>query len=397
MDKRFYNIYNNNEQLESKRFGEVYTPDFIVKNMVDKIPDEVWKNKNIKVLDFACGCGIFGYFIYKKLISYFDHDYIVNNILYFNDIQEKNINKIKYIFKHPLNIHHGNFLEWNCGIKFDVIIGNPPFSSLKSNRSNGNAIWYKFVDKLLTPLQYKGYLSLIHPPGWRKPSTKGCKYTHLYIELTQKRQMHYLQIYNTKDGKDIFDCGTRFDIYLVENIKPYKNTIILDEKNHTHKINLSKWPFIPNHSFKLMSNLLKCQGEQVLILHDNKCDARRNYISKTKSDLYKYTLIHSITKKLVNYRYMSRNDLGYIGISKVIWSKSNFFNNIIDYEGKYGMTEFSIAIKINNKEQGKLISKCFKLNKFAKFMDSIKYGNYDYEFRVFNYLKDGIWDYFLNN
>ena len=396
MDKRFYNIYNNNEHLETKKLGEVYTPENIVGNMIDKIPEKAWNNKNIKVLDFACGTGIFAFFIYKKLIRYFNHDYIVNNILYFNDIQEKNINKIKYIFNNPLNIHHGNFLEWDCDIKFDIIIGNPPFSNLSTERSNGNTCWSKFVDKLLTLLKDSGYLSLIHPPGWRKPSTKGCKYTHLYTELTQKRQMHYLEIYNTKDGKDIFRCGTRFDIYLVENVKPYKNTIIIDEKNHTHKVNLLKWPFIPNHSFKLMSNLLKCEGENITIIYNrNNYGADKKHVSKIKSEIHKYTLIHTTTKNGINYRYSTRNDLGHFGVSKLIWCITNFTNNIIDVEGNYGMTQSSLAIKIKDLDEGEIIRKCFLTKRFAKFMDSIKYGNYDYEFRVFSYLKNGIWEYFL--
>ena len=393
MDKRFYNIYNNNEHLETKKLGEVYTPENIVGNMIDKIPEKAWNNKNIKVLDFACGTGIFAFFIYKKLIRYFNHDYIVNNILYFNDIQEKNINKIKYIFNNPLNIHHGNFLEWDCDIKFDIIIGNPPFSNLSTERSNGNTCWSKFVDKLLTLLKDSGYLSLIHPPGWRKPSTKGCKYTHLYTELTQKRQMHYLEIYNTKDGKDIFRCGTRFDIYLVENVKPYKNTIIIDEKNHTHKVNLLKWPFVPNHSFKLMSNLLKCNGDQIVLLYTNNYDGRRKYVSQEKSDLYKYTLIHTISNNYIRYKYSSRNDLGLFGISKIIFCISNFNNSLIDLKGEYGMTQLSIALQLKNGDDGKIIKKCLSTQKFKNFISSISYSTYSYEFRVFNYFKDGIWEY----
>ena len=59
------------------------------------------------------------------------------------------------------------------------------------------------------------------------------------------------------------------------------------------------------------------------------------------------------------------------------------------------MTQSSLAIKIKDLDEGEIIRKCFLTKRFAKFMDSIKYGNYDYEFRVFSYLKNGIWEYFL--
>ena len=397
MDKRFYNIYNNNEQLESKRFGEVYTPEYIVKSMVDKIPDEVWNNKNIKVLDFACGCGIFAFFIYKKLIQYFDHDYVMNNVLYFNDVQEKNINKIKYIFNNPKNIYQGDFLEWKSDIKFDVIIGNPPFQAHEHKKSNGNAIWHKFVDKLLILLKYNRYLSLIHPPGWRKPATSRCKYTHLYKELTQKRQMMYLEIYEINEGKNIFNCETRFDIYLVENVKPYKNTSIIDGKNHIHKINLLKWPFIPNHSFKLISNLLKCDGEQIKILHNNQCDPRNDIISDICDDKYKYPVIHSIVSDGVKYKYSSVNNVSYFGVSKVIWNEVCFQRPFLDENGIYGLSPSCIGIEIKNIEHGEKIMKCFKGKKIKLLMDSLVYSSYRHEFRIFNYFKHGIWDEFLKD
>ena len=397
MEQRFYTIYNNSDKLESKKLGEVYTPISIAEKMIEHLPENIWNNKNIKVLDFACGTGIFGFFIYKKLIKHFSHQYIVDNILYFNDIQEKNINKIKYIFDNPRNIHCGNFLEWNCNEQFDIIIGNPPYSNLKTNRSNGNSIWHKFVDKLLLLLNDGGYLSLIHPSGWRKPSTEKCKYTHLYKELAHFRQMHYLEIHDSKDGKSVFRCGTRYDIYLVENVKPYKNTAIVDEKGNKCELNLLNWNFLPNHSFELMSDLLSCTGNGIKLIYNRSSYASdKKHVQKQCDEVYKYPIIHSVTKNGVKYRYSSRNDLGHFNVPKIIWSRTNFVNNVLDIDGKYGLSESSVAVQVKNADEGEMIKKCFMTTKFKLFMESMRYGNYSYEFRIFNYLKDGIWKYLYN-
>ena len=42
-----------------KEFGEVFTPDFIVKDMCDLIPSEIWDNIESTFLEPACGTGNF--------------------------------------------------------------------------------------------------------------------------------------------------------------------------------------------------------------------------------------------------------------------------------------------------------------------------------------------------
>ena len=36
------------KDVEKKQFGEVFTPMILVNEMLDKLPIEVWKNKNLK-------------------------------------------------------------------------------------------------------------------------------------------------------------------------------------------------------------------------------------------------------------------------------------------------------------------------------------------------------------
>lgn len=42
-----------------KDFAEVFTPDFIVKDMCDLIPSEIWQNIESTFLEPACGTGNF--------------------------------------------------------------------------------------------------------------------------------------------------------------------------------------------------------------------------------------------------------------------------------------------------------------------------------------------------
>lgn len=54
---------NKNPLIKSKKrvkdFAEVFTPDFIVKDMCDLIPSEIWQNIESTFLEPACGTGNF--------------------------------------------------------------------------------------------------------------------------------------------------------------------------------------------------------------------------------------------------------------------------------------------------------------------------------------------------
>jgi tRNA1(Val) A37 N6-methylase TrmN6 len=58
-------------------------------------------------------------------------------------------------------------------MKFDLIIGNPPYQ--KNTKSNKNIcgcrthIWDKFILSGFNLTKDNGYLSFIHPIGWRLP------------------------------------------------------------------------------------------------------------------------------------------------------------------------------------------------------------------------------------
>lgn len=51
------------------RFGEVFTPDWLVKDMCDLIPSEIWENIESTFLEPACGNGNFLVEIYARKLE----------------------------------------------------------------------------------------------------------------------------------------------------------------------------------------------------------------------------------------------------------------------------------------------------------------------------------------
>ena len=134
--------------MKHKKLGQVYTPEWIVKEILKKVNYNDKKIFNQKIIDPACGDGAFLIQIVKKLIKEAQKEnmkksdiknFLENNIYGIEiDTEEyqKCISNLNEIVKDSLNIDNINWKMFNENtlIKykdflnfFDYVVGNPPY------------------------------------------------------------------------------------------------------------------------------------------------------------------------------------------------------------------------------------------------------------------------------
>ena len=233
--------------------GEVFTPMDLIKEMLDKLPSNVWTNPDLKWLDPANGIGNFPMVAYQKLLeklpdrysgangSYSDEagkkKHIIEKMLYMVELDPANVKISRRIFGKNANISCGSFLEdkWKRNFngidKFDIIMGNPPYNATSTGRSGEKHLDDVFINaSLLNYLNPGGYLLFVTKTNWRSINSS------VYKNVIDK-QIVYIKTYDFKNkpfSENLIPC-----YYLIKNSPNTKETTFeyLDqiEKNHIIK------------------------------------------------------------------------------------------------------------------------------------------------------------------
>lgn len=396
-------------QHPRRQHGEVYTPEWLVEKILNQIDlsfkekhrKSIFEKKSLKWFEPSCGEGVFVKAIFDRLMKSLKPKFpkkgkrkkhILKNMLYMSEMNEESSEKTRSLFnsKHT-NIYTGNTLSLDTretfGVdEFDVVIGNPPFSS-----EGVSSIWATFVKRSIGSwLKKGGILSFIHPAGWRKPTDEKGNFVGLYNLMAKEKAMVFLEMNNAITGRKVFECGTRFDWYVIFNEEKKKGQVtkVIDQDEFEHSIDLSRWEWLPNSHFADVEGILKKKEEphcEILSssIHNALCDTLKTKESSTHC----YPLVEE-TSKMRTLIYYTNKKPPHLGVRKIIFGvKIALGDPIIDMEGEFGLTARAMAIKIETKEEGKLIYKALQTAQWAKIIRCCTWGNYHVDWKLFLFLK----------
>ena len=396
------------------------TPIRLVREMLDKLPPEIWSDSSKTFLDPACSTGTFLLEIVRKLniglaSQMPDQTERLKHILT-KQVWGLELSRVPFFMTKAafeklfidttgivgeVNIYHANALdgvEEIKDMKFDVVVMNPPYNKPvhKDGRKGGyggRSLWDKFLEMAIDDLvKDHGHLVSVNPSAWRKPESDRSK--TLFSKLCHENHMQYLEIHSESDGNKSFGASTRFDFFCVQKSQNDALTVIQDEKGGKHSVDLNRRRWIPNFELELFDKLMASEGEETceVIFSRSAYGSDKKNISTEQSNLFPYPVIHSMNLKGVGYIYSDQNDKGHFGQPKVVLS----FNRrqqcpVNDYKGEYGMSQIAFGIPIKSKADGDKLIEFIESEDGRNLVLASKWSTFQTDWRMFTYFKEGFW------
>lgn len=419
----FISQYEKVSKLESKLFGEVFTPRQLIDEMLDTLPDEVWKNKDLKWLDPAVGIGNFPAAILDRLMSGLEEvipnedkrkKWILEEMLYMCDISIKNLFLLYKLFdsnnEFKLNVYRGSFLDegfdehmtkfW--GLEgFDVIVGNPPYN--ENNSNNDDKLYFKFIKKSFNLLFDNRFLLYVLPDdsinyiiNYEKYNVlllnannivnrffKGVGTKILYFLSSKRIDKYQKTLFIDKNREELINLNDKCLVLM--NIK---DTLIVDKilkksrdryevKNAKYNGNNFRIRFnsIKETSFSLRGINFICVDEKLLNKHSlDRVDFDAN--------LFKYGVIdHSTDRIEFNADSNFDNDKKRICINAIGEMKACY-----DEFGQLLLTDSCVYIEPKENENPDNYLELLNNSKLVKFLQRIITHNTKNKFKSLNYL-----------
>ena len=139
-------------------------------DIIGYIPDSILLKPNVRILVVACGHCTEAVIIAKRMIALgISKEQVCDSIWLIDKYNVfTNHAKLVYGFRHVIT---EDFLEWNPDMKFDAIVGNPPYQD-GTKKGQQNKIYNQMSKKALELLTPTGVMAFITPSSVCKKSKR---------------------------------------------------------------------------------------------------------------------------------------------------------------------------------------------------------------------------------
>lgn len=376
--KKYYDEKLNLDKSTYKSSNDEPTPIDCIIEMISKIPEELWKRKELKILDPCCGNGNFSIPIIFELLKYYEKKTILENILEFNDINKLRLENVRNVLcgeKYNLQISNHDFITFNNSKKYDLIVANPPYAKLLDNgkrASKNHNLIKEFIEKSLLQLKPEGYLLFITPDNWMSYADR-----NKVIEQITSLQIIHLDIHNAK--KYFKKIGSSFTWYIVQNCSYYKDiniSGIWKKKEYISSVISKPRKYIPLLYNQIVQNILSKTVDNnelpkfnILTSSDLHKYTKAKLINNEETELYKYKLIHTPSQTVYSSKKHKYQD-GY----KVFISTTDKYKIFID---NCGMTQSIAFIMCVDEEEAKKYKQILEHPLYIFINNICRWGNFN--------------------
>jgi len=365
---------------------EIYTPLSLVKEMHDKLPVDFWKSPTNIIADPGVKSGVFLFDAVERFMVGLEplesnedarFTYIVKNQIWgfccspwayasvsrvlFGEIEsEEHIYNQSFLdSKGKIHKNVLKILKKNKRMNFDAIVGNPPYQELgnsgKSIAGAGRKLWIRFVEASIETLKPNGYLSVVHPSGWR--SILNPMWSNIY----QRWQVSDVVL----EPMIKWSAGVKVDHYLLQRT-PYVNPTTVTHNGKSRVVDFREVDGLV--LFPFVERILKSDGDRLKVdrtqSHHVSNGRKDGTISESKTSKFCYPIKDSGSKDVL-WATFPHN---WASKKKVIMSRTGYLDPIFD-DGVCGTSDGSYAIFVSSKTEADYIIRLLN-SKLYRFIQS---------------------------
>jgi hypothetical protein len=302
--------------------------DPLVIEMLDQLPESVWSSKTSTFFDPAIGGGQFVRAIEQRLRENGHSEANIRSRVF--GFEESNlhirfaVNKYNLVGQYVRKPYE-KFFELDNTMKFDVVVGNPPYQGSNdkgTNQPKSHNLWSKFADKAIDLVKDNGYVAFVTPDSWMSPNSQVLK-TFKENSLT----------WVSTNVSRYFTVGSSFTAWIIQKNQNTKSVTI-----DGLSVNLNTLNYLPrdfSNTYPIHDKVINSKHSKLLVTCDTTChsDHKHGKLSDTSDAVFKYKTWH--TNAQIRFSKIKSKDFDK---NKIIWTLSGYFKPFYD-NGTFGTTE----------------------------------------------------------
>ena len=409
LEENFSQHLDYNPELK-ELYGEINTPFSFINKMLSIIPSDKFSNKHYKWLDAGSGHGNYSlclfFILFKSLKEVIPNEeerkeHIIKNMIYMVEYNKDNIPFLREKFGNKANIIESNYLEWQSNLKFDFIIGNPPYNfngvkkvPTKNNvnkKEDGKTIWCEFIKRNISLLNDNGIMNVLIPSIWMKPDKAGM------YELLLKYDISKLHTLNANETNKTFGFHVQTPTcYFLLTKRENEGKIELFDslKNNYETLILRENMPIPLDFLSIVNKFLKITNKygKLNVIKTN-LPRKDTQLINHFSPLFKFENVKTTKLNKEKQPYLeinySNEPLMFHGEPKLIMAHKMYGFPYLDQEGKYGIsTRDNYIIKNKSIKQLELIKEFLSTELILFLFETTRYRMRYLEKYVFEFIPD---------
>jgi site-specific DNA-methyltransferase (adenine-specific) len=345
-----------------------------------------WKNPNLKILDPACGRGTFLLAVMSVLEKAgHDRKHIIENMLYGVDLNKVQAMIAKKAFnlacpEAEVNIYCEDSLTKVWNMKFDVVVGNPPFQSTDASgdrKSMSTNLWSKFTLKAFDLVKENGVIAFITPASWASDTVDiNQGKIRLFKDVFIKNNPIMINLHTIK--KHFANVGSTFSAFVIQKHKNAGHTELVTEDGSIIIVDTSTLSSLPkvvtresisiNQKFSsLMSSNATCAGQM---------QSKACRYSEAKGHNFKFPAYHTPAVANAGKTWYTNVEHPNLKKEKIIFSLSGYFQPYAD-SGIIGYTDMCLAYILKTGEKLEYAYQVFNSKLFRFYLENNKWSGFN--------------------